>query len=341
MPADVHRLIYRKQQYSQGKYHWLMKTLQDSFASEISDVASFRLHIINHYYQYGLQPTLAAFKVKKSTFYDWKKRYESAGKRMIYLVPHSTAPAHVRVMNTDWRLIAFIRQMRTDYGNVGKHIIKPFLDAYAKELGIPSVGLTTIGKIIKRKRLTFEKRVKTHTKNKYKKLRVRKSPQVTQPGFIQMDSIVMYINQERHLFMSIIDIYTKYALVQYVTTLSSKQAVGVFQNFQNINPTPIHTVQTDNGSEFLASFHRYLEDHNINHQFIYPRLPKVNSVVERFNRTIQEECINRSDEIYYDVSAFEKQLTKYLYWYNYQRPHAALHYVSPITFIQTKIPKSG
>lgn len=214
MPADVHTLIYRRPKYSQRKYHWLMKTLQDSLAHEISDVASFRLHVINHYYRYGLKPTLEAFKVKKSTFYDWKKQYESSGKRMIHLVPKSTAPYHVRVMNTDWRLVEFIKQMRREYGNVGNHIIKPFLDAYATELDIPSVGLTTIGKIVKRRRFTFEKRVRIRTKNKFRKFRTRKSPHVTKPGFIQMDSIVVYINDERHLFMSVIDIYTKYALVQ-------------------------------------------------------------------------------------------------------------------------------
>jgi hypothetical protein len=341
MPADVHKLIYRGPKYSQKKYHWLMKTLEDSLASEISDVASFRLHVINHYYRYGLKPTLDAFKVKKSTFYDWKRQYESSGKRRIFLVPKSTTPHHVRAMNTDWRVIEFIKQMRHEYGNVGKHIIKPFLDAYTTELGISSVGPTTIGKIIKRRRFTFEKSVRVRTKNKFKKLRTRKSPHVTKPGFIQMDSIVVYINQERHLFMSVIDIYTKYALVEYVTTLSSKTAVAVFQRFQVVNPMPIHTVQTDNGSEFLSRFHHYLEDQRIKHQFIYPRSPKTNGVVERFNRTVQEECINRSDEIYYDIPAFEEKLTKYLYWYNYQRPHQALQYLSPMTFIQTKIPKSG
>jgi transposase InsO family protein len=63
--------------------------------------------------------------------------------------------------------------------------------------------------------------------------------------------------------------------------------------------------------------------------------------VERFNRTIQEECIKRADELYYDENAFEKKLAKYLYWYNYKRPHCALGYVSPIQFINSSIPKSG
>lgn len=341
MATDFQRVRYHRPKFGKKSYHMLMKTMQNMMAVEMSDVAAFRIHVLTHYYQYGLQPTLAAFKLKKSTFYDWKRTYEHAGRRVISLVPKKTRPHTVRRMETDWRLIEFIKQMRQEHGNIGKHMIKPFIDAYAKEVGIATIGETTIGKIIKRKRLTFEKKVYAQKQaNKFKKLRVRKSPKVTAPGFIQMDSIVVYINYEKHLFMSVIDIFTKFAHVTYVTQLSSATATRVFKEFEELTPTPIHTLQTDNGSEFLKSFHEYLEEHHITHQFIYPKMPKVNSFIERFNRTIQEEFILRNDEIYYDTQAMTRKLTKYLFWYNYQRPHAALKYMAPMKFIETQIPKS-
>ncbi|OIP57914.1 MAG: hypothetical protein AUK12_01085 [Candidatus Levybacteria bacterium CG2_30_37_29] len=319
-----------------------MKLMQDGLAVEISDVASFRIHVLNHYYKYGLTPTLDAFRIKKSTFYDWKKTYETNGKRIISLVPKKTRPINVRRMETDWRVTDFIREMRKEHGNIGKSMLKPFVDAYAKELGIKTLAESTIGKVIKRRHLTFEKKVYPQKqKNKFKKLRTRKSPKVTSSGFIQMDSIVVYINYEKHLFMSVIDIYTKFAQVTCVKNLSSATAREVFKEFQAANPTPIHTIQTDNGSEFLKSFHAYLEEKKIKHQFIYPGMPKINAFIERFNRTIQEEFILRSDEIYYDQVAFAKKLTEYLYWYNYKRPHASLKYMSPMDFIETKIPKSA
>ncbi|MGI0059917.1 MAG: integrase core domain-containing protein [Nitrosotalea sp.] len=318
-----------------------MKTLENSFAVEVSDVAAYRLHILNHFYKYGREATLDAFKVKQSTLYDWKRAYETSGKRVISLVPKSTAPQHVRVMETDWRLMEFIKQMRKEHGNIGKSMLKPFVDAYAKEKEISTIGETTIGKIIKRRRFTFEEKVYPQKQaNRFKKLRTRKSPKVTTPGFIQMDSVVVYINYEKHLFMCVFDIFTKFAHVVNVENLLSATAARVFKEFQKLNPTPIHTMQTDNGSEFLKSFHAYLEEEHIKHQFIYPRMPKINAYIERFNRTIQEEFIMRNDEIFYDQKAFAQKLTNYLYWYNYQRPHASLKYVSPMTFIQTKLPKS-
>lgn len=337
MSHETNRYRYLTSYFRRGDYNTLMKLV----SPKLSDPAAFRLHVVDHYYKYGWKSTVDAFGIGKSTLYDWRKTFELSGKKPISLVPKSTRPHRTRTMTTDYRLVEFIKQMRKEYGNVGKDIIKPILDEYAKDLGIPSIGKTTIAKIIRRRRFTFEKRVKYRRKTKYSKLRTRKSPKVTRPGFIQMDSIVVYVNKERHLFMSVIDIYTKYALVTKAKTLSSVNAKRVFKDFVAVNPTCIHTVQTDNGSEFLAHFHKYLEELNITHKFIYPRLVKVNSIVERFNRTVQEECIRRSDELYYDTEAFEKKLTKYLYWYNYKRPHYALGYMSPIQFINSNIPKSG
>jgi len=338
--SDVHHKNYLLPKFSRKSYRRLMKSVQDSFAQEISDIAAFRIHVITHYYKYGLRPTLDAFKIKKSSLYNWINAYEKNGRRVIALVPQKTRPKQVRQMQTDPRLVEFIKQMRVEHGNIGKSMLKPFVDAYAKKLGIKQIGETTIGKIIKRRHFTFEKKVYAKKQqNKFKKLRTRKSPHVTKPGFIQMDSVVVYINYEKHLFMCVLDIYTKFAHVVYVDTISSANAKRVFKEFEALNPTKVHTVQTDNGSEFLKSFHEYLEEQCISHQFIYPHMPKINAYIERFNRTIQEEFILRNDEIYYDIPAMNRKLTKYLFWYNYQRPHRSLNFMSPIVFIETQIPK--
>lgn len=335
MSNETNKLRYLTSYFRRGDYVTLMKLI----SPKLSDPAAFRLHVLDHYYKYGWKSASDAFGVPKSTLYDWKRVFERSGKKPVSLVPKTTRPHKTRTMTTDHRLVEFIKQMRKEYGNVGKDIIKPFLDEYAASIGIESIGKTTIGKIIKRKGFTYEKRVKTRRKTKYSRLRIRRSPKVNKPGYIQMDSIVLYINKERHLFMCTIDIFTKYALVKRVNTLSSKNAKKTFKAFQESSPSKVHTVQTDNGSEFLANFHKYLEEEDIKHKFIYPRLCKVNGVVERFNRTVQEEFIKRNDEIYYDLDKFEKKLIKYLYWYNNKRPHYALGYLSPMQFIKSNSPK--
>ena len=342
MKAGQSTRIRRRMEWfgQQSQYDWLMKTLENALNFDKSDPGKFRLHCLEHYYKYGWQSTVFAFKIGKSTLYDWRRKYEGSGKALLSLVPKKTRPKRVRQMTTDWRLVQFIREFREQYGNIGERKIKIFLDEYASELGLVTISSRTISKVIKRRNLYFDLPKKSKRKNKFGLNRTKKSPKVTKPGYIEMDSVLIYIDNIRHNFMCCIDIYTKFAHVRKVRALSSKQARVTFQEFQQLSPYKVYAVQTDNGSEFFKEFHKYLEEQNIKHQFIYPHSPKINGVVERFNRTIQEEFINRNDEIYYDLDAFQVKLTGYLNWYNTKRPHAALNYQSPMQFINNSFPKS-
>ena len=114
MASDFKRVRYHRPKFSKKSYHVLMKALQDSLAVEISDIASFRIHVITHYYHYGLKSTLDAFRIKKSSLYNWINAYEKNGRRVIALVPKKTRPEHTRQMQTDWRLVSFIREMRKE-----------------------------------------------------------------------------------------------------------------------------------------------------------------------------------------------------------------------------------
>ena len=324
-----------------SQYDWLMKTLENSFKFGNSEHAKFKLHCLEHFYQFGWRSTCSAFGVGKSTLYEWKKTFEDSNKSLVSLIPKKTRPKRLRSMQIDYRLVEFISSFREQYGNIDRRKIKIFLDEYAKDLGIQSISDRSIGKVIKRKQLYFNTPKKIKKKTKFSRGRTNKSPKVNTPGYVEVDSVIVYINYQRHNFICCIDIFTKFAFVRKVSTLSSLQAQITLKEFQKRYGLNIHTVQTDNGSEFLGNFHKYLDQDQIKHVFIYPRSPRLNGVVERFNRTIQEEFINRNDEIYFDLNAFQVKLTEYLDWYNHKRPHMALNYQSPYQFIQQHIPESG
>ena len=65
----------------------------------------------------------------------------------------------------------------------------------------------------------------------------------------------------------------------------------------------------------------------------YPKTPKMNAHVERFNRTIQEEFIDYHQDLLLDPDQFNRQLIPWLIWYNAERPHWALKLDSPVQFL--------
>lgn len=318
---------------SPHSYAVWMKTIANALVLESSDCAAFRLHVLDVYYHHGWKTVVSAFKISKSTLYNWRKAYEKAQKKTYALIPRSTRPNQVRSMHTDPRVVAFIASIREEYG-ISKYKVKPFLDQYTQELGIPSLSTTTIGKIIKRKRLFFFKKKSLSKKRRLFVMRLKKAPREKVPGYLEMDSITLWVLNKRWCFMSVIDVVTKYAYCSVVSGLTAQRAQDVLSAFQRYYQIPLRVVQTDNGSEFLGVFHQQLEEQGIIHHFIYPRSPRINGVVERFNRTVQEECINRCDELFYDQEVFKQKLTHYLIWYNTKRPHHSLKLMSPTEYLK-------
>lgn len=334
MPSRFNHLRYICPKFKKQDYHILMRTLDNCLVYEKSDIAKFRLRVLNHYYRYGWKAISSAFSLKKSIVYKWKKDFEKSGKRLVSLVPKSTRPKHTRFMMVDPQLAEFIKRIREQHGNISKYKLKIFLDEYAKSLNLISYGTSKIGKIIKRNHYFFENPIKAKRKRKLLVPRLKRSPKETTPGYIEMDSITLYVMNRKYCFITVIDVVTKFAWCNLVKSLSSKQAKTVLMKFINQYQYRVRTVQTDNGSEFLKDFDAYLQQQSIVHHFIYPHSPKINGVVERFNRTIQDEFINRSDEIYYNLFSFEEKLLHYLNWYNTKRPHYSLKMQTPIAYLQ-------
>lgn len=304
-----------------------MKTLRSSFKFASSDPAKFRLHVLEYGKKYGARAACDAFKVGKSTYYDWRQAFAHPPGRLVSLVPRSTRPHHTRTMVVDERLVALIRSVRMEYGRIGKDKLKVLVSAYADSLGISGYSAGKIGKIIKRNNYFFDVPKQKH-KLRLSRSRVRKVGKDIKPGYMELDSILVYGNGMKLRILTIMDVVTKIAYAKRVKSGSAKNTVEALIAFESKYHIPIHTIQTDNGSEFLGDFHEFLEDRKITHLFTYPRSPRINGAIERFNRTIQEECVERCDwQI--DLLKGDEQIAKYLNWYNTTRPHAALNYLTP------------
>ncbi len=307
-----------------------------------SEVARERLRIIEFYEEFGEKATKKAFGIDRKTLWVWKKRIRDNKGHIASLAPQSTRPKTVRQMRTDPRVLAFIHSLRMNYPRLGKEKITPLVDEYCREIGIPSVKESTIGKIIQRNKFFFQKSGKIYhdpsrkQPQKKRRVRVRRTPKDSPPGYVQMDTVLRFVEGIRVYLYSAIDISSKFAFSLQYKSLNSSNTVDFFKKVEHVFPYPISTIQTDNGLEFLGDFEEYVQKKALSHVFIYPRCCKVNGVVERYQRSLQEEFLDNHLEFVYDPTLLNDKLIEYLLFYNTKRVHKSLGLKTPVDYLISK-----
>lgn len=198
--------------------------------------------------------------------------------------------------------------------------------------------------MIKRKNFIFRKSGKVYhnpnskwARNKAKRKkrdRIKRPPRPDSFGYIEMDTVIKFVDGVRVYFLTAIDVKLKFAFSLPYAKLTSAVTVDFFKKLQLVYPIKITTVQTDNELEFLGDFDEYLKEQGIPHLFIYPRCCKINGTIERFNRTIQEEYIDPNLHLFHDTKLFSSKLIDYLVFYNTQSVHKSLGLKTPLGFLQ-------
>ena len=308
------------------------------------EVAQERLKIIEFYDAHGEEETQRYFHANRKTIYVWKKKLARSGHGLESLVAQSTRPKQVRRMTTDPRIVTFIRNLREDHPRLGKEKIKPLLDRYCRSLGIESLAVSTIGKVIKRQRLFFQKTGRVYHdpnskwaenqgKKRVRRERVRYAPRPEDLGHWQLDTMVRELDRLQVYFYSAIDIKGKLAFSLPYSQLNSRNAKNFLATLRRVYPVVVRDVQTDNGSEFEGEFDEYLHAQQIPHRWSYPRCPRINGCVERYQRTLNEEFIQVHEDSIREPHEFLRHLGAYLVFYNSERIHHALGKQTPLGYL--------
>ncbi len=311
-----------------------------------NEVAQQRHKIMQFYEKYGEEATKEAFGVDRKLISKWRKRLKEHGGRLEALIPYSTRPKTVRKSNIPQKIIDFIRDLRQKYPRLGKEKIKPLLDEYCKETGLKTVSEATIGNIIKRHNFFFQRTGRIYhnpdskwaknSKHRQKRTKVKHPPRHGQLGHIVSDTVERVTDGIKDYFYSAIDATGKFALTLNYKRNNSKNMKDFYERFKSVYPCEIKVWQSDNGPENLGEFDRALKRDGIPHLFSYPRCPKINTHIERYNRTIQEEFIDNHLDIIHDKKLFNQALADYLIFYNTKRVHKSLNKKTPIQFIIEK-----
>ena len=116
--------------------------------------------------------------------------------------------------------------------------------------------------------------------------------------------------------------------------LSPGLAAGAVLEAQKAWGFTISMVQTDNGPEYGRYFMQVMRAHGITNRHTRLHRPNDNAHIERFNRTIQTECIGYYWRRSVPLHRQRDKLTAYLDYYNTERVHLGIQMQVPVAMLQ-------
>ncbi len=315
----------------------------------VTDKAKQKLKILAFWERYGLKATVDSFGVKRRTLYDWKAKLKAGDGRPEALNEKSKAPKRMRKREWDSRIVAEIRRVRETHPNLGKEKVHVHLQAFAKRRGIACPSPRTVGRIIADapdRMRTYPQKVRHDGKVVRKKmgqvLRKPKGFRAVRPGHcVALDTIEIIIWGRRVYVVTMVDLYSRFALAHVTRSHASLAAKEFFNEVHTQFPHEIEHVLTDNGSEFMKHFDAELRRLCLTHWHTYPKTPKMNAHCERFNRTVKEEFLITKRHLLLEPDRCNEEMGTWLDWYNNERPHWGIDLVTPVQYLRNHQLKSA
>ena len=303
------------------------------FRYMITEKAKQRTKILAFWEKFGDQAVKEAFGISRRTLFRWQNRLSASLGKLEGLNPGSTAPRDRRRRFVPQEINSRIIELRTIHPRLGKDKINAIL----KREGYQGSTSTT-GRIISD--LKNKGLIPNNTELSYyaksdsfrEKMRPRKKKLRRPKGYrvLEVDTVVRFIDGKKRYVITGIDTEKRDAFAACYTNHGSFSASDFLTKCSIVLPDCPRAIQTDNGSEFALHFDRACKELSLERFHTYPRSPKMNAHVERFNRTLDEEFLKYHKALMRDdVSTFNDKLMDWLIWYNGERPHHSLGLLSP------------
>ncbi len=135
-----------------------------------------------------------------------------------------------------------------------------------------------------------------------------------------------------------VDDFTREAVVTIGTEATSLAAASFLEHVAATLPYPIEAVLTDNAFAFTMRHARFADRQTrfqqvcaalgIRHYLLRPYAPQSNGKVERFFRTINDECLHVHP--LFTFAARSRAVERFVCYYNHERPHLSLGGMTPV-----------
>ena len=297
----------------------------------------------------GLPASTVALRagVHRSTVWRWKRKWIALNEHVEFNNPNRPS----RPVSTANKLAACRWHIATESSKPHSHawaipdaVIQQILRAREQlkrcaevvwhhvthTLGL-SISLSSVRRILRRH----------HCFDGARKPRVRRDnprrPLVTAPGeLVQTDTIhhVDPTTGRRLYYYTVIDLYTRLAYAQVATRILPGIAATAVLEARQVFGFPFAMVQSDNGPEYGRYFEQQMQRAGVQTRHSRLHRPNDNAHIERFNRTIQEECIGSYWRKSVPLSRQKQKLSEYLDYYNKERVHLGIQLRTPAGMLQ-------
>ena len=254
------------------------------------------------------------FGYSQSVVVKWNKKVPADVYQYGRIITETSRPHHHPNELSDEivRRIIELRQTTNDRGAAFIHVL-------LQKEGV-TVSLSSVKRTLSRHGLTrYSKWKKWHQGTP------RPLPEA--PGLlVETDTIHDGPSGAQLYLYTLIDVHSRWAYVEASERIKTSDSVAFLNRAIQTAPFSLSTVQTDHGSEFSTWFIKKLQEQGIAHRYTRIRKPNDNAHLERFNRTVQEECILRLPR---NLTVWKRELPAYLQYYNTERPHMGLDWLTP------------
>jgi transposase InsO family protein len=161
-------------------------------------------------------------------------------------------------------------------------------------------------------------------------------PFVGIPGdLIEMDTVHCMISPKKRVYVyTLIDVCSRWAHAMPSLRITAGRSVSFLHGAREAAPFNFGTIQSDHGPEFSSWFTIHA---GMPHRHSRVRKPNDQAHVERFNRTLREECLYR---LPVKLSVYEKEIPAYINYYNNERMHMGIEYMTPVEKLARVFPRS-
>ena len=306
---------------------------------KLSEKAQEKLEWIIFYHTVAnrkVKTTADYFGITRKTLHKWLNRFDESN--LMTLEEEKRSPKRKRGWMVTRKEEEQVKALRSEYMTLGK---KKLQVLYHERYG-ESISTWKIERVVRKHSLYPNKKrnnqlVVTRHKSEHKRRihTLRKNQEFKQFGELwHVDAIIIWWYGERRIIFTAIDEVTRIAYARIYKTNTATFATDFLNRLVLLSNGIITLMHSDNGSEFAGSFKQACEKLNIPQIYSRAYTPKDNALLERFNRTIQEEWLTFSVQGLDDIQLANQELTDWLIFYNNQRPHQALDYKTPLQYAQ-------